>query len=438
MTGLSPGQFVALFGGGPVGDPSLTFNQNFLLDSGSTMAMAALKVPVLTYAGNAGTSYIWNESGILVSTTNNQPRYYHDPVTGAALGILIEGQRDNDIVESADFSTPWTKQNADVSVNTTSGIFGTTTADTLTDQSGNTFHEVFHPEITVTTNTDQAFSVIAKKGTHDFLFMALQRSAQNSCGAVFDLVNGVVGDNDVGDTSGTITLHKMIDVGDGFYLCILVGKSTGASVFPLLGTAGSATPGIWDTISRPVFAGSVEGIILEAAQFEVDISYPSISHIPTAGATARRTAETCSATITTLLGSANTLLISARTGYNAGVVCQIDDGTENQRYRIERNASNEIHVIITDGGTVTDINLGVVADLTDFKVAVRLDDGADYFAASLDGAAVNVPPGGGTLPTVTTIRFGTDTSGDEWNSTIASVKLWNVGKPNAFLQSEAT
>ncbi len=117
------------------------------------------------------------------------------------------------------------------------------------------------------------------------------------------------------------------------------------------------------------------------------------------------------------------------------MVWQIDDGTENERYRIERNSSNEIHVIATDGGVdQADLNLGTVADLTDLKVAVRL--AANDFAASLDGAAV-VTDTSGTLPTVTTSRLGMDTSGNEWGSPIGWAKMFDVGKPNGFLVSAA-
>ena len=158
------------------------------------------------------------------------------------------------------------------------------------------------------------------------------------------------------------------------------------------------------------------------------------SDIPTTTAQVTRAADVDSATVTAQLGTANTMVVSARTGFGAGVVWQIDDGTENERYRVERNASNEIHIITTDGGVdQADLNLGVVADNTDFRVAARF--AAGDFAASLDGAALVT--GVGIMPTITTSRFGMDTAGGEWNSTIADGKLYNVGKGDAFLLTEA-
>ena len=163
------------------------------------------------------------------------------------------------------------------------------------------------------------------------------------------------------------------------------------------------------------------------------------SYIKTEGSSVARSADVDSADISAQLGAENTLFVSARTGLDAGVVCQIDDGTENERYRIERNSSNELRLFVTDGGVeqvgASGLNLGTVADETDFKLAIRL--AANDFAASLDGAAV-VTDTSGSLPTVDTIRFGMDTANDEWNSTIAEGKLFNVGKDDAFLRSLAT
>ena len=87
------------------------------------------------------------------------------------------------------------------------------------------------------------------------------------------------------------------------------------------------------------------------------------------------------------------------------VLAQWDDGTENERLRVERNPAGEMHVIATTaGGADTDLNLGTVADDTDFAVALRAVAGD--FGASLDGAAVVM--GAGAMPSGMDIkRLGT-------------------------------
>ena len=40
------------------------------------------------------------------------------------------------------------------------------------------------------------------------------------------------------------------------------------------------------------------------------------------------------------------------------------------------------------------------------------------------------------MPTVDTIRYGMDTSGDEFNAWIKEGKLWNVNKDSAFIAAQ--
>jgi hypothetical protein len=114
-------------------------------------------------------------------------------------------------------------------------------------------------------------------------------------------------------------------------------------------------------------------------------------------------------------------------------LCQLDDGTEDNRVRIERDTNGEVHVIVTAGGVEqADLDLGAVAVLSSFIVTVRF--GEDDFAASLDGGAV-VADVSGTMPTVDTMRIGHDTTNNQWGSIIKSVELWDVGQDDEFLMS---
>lgn len=147
------------------------------------------------------------------------------------------------------------------------------------------------------------------------------------------------------------------------------------------------------------------------------------SYVPTAAAQVTRAADgitllTSAFNFSALVGI---LVLEAITVGGSGtlVLAQFDDGTSNERIRIERNASNEIHCIVTDGGVAQcDLNLGVVANGTALKVAFawKLND----FAASLNGAVV-VTDVSGTLPTVTTLRVGSGVTG-HWGSTIKKLK----------------
>ena len=424
---------------GIVGDPTLTLHYNYLLDSGSTIAQSVVIGPTPTYTGNGGTSMIWDENATLVSTTNNQPRYDHDPVTGAARGILPEEARTNlQINSEAIDGGGWSKNNLTVNANDIAAPDGNSTADRVTDNSSNGKHNI-HDAIALAGDTFCAFSIFGKAGTKDFIYVNYATGAvdEQHVTAVFNLDSGTVSETEVGTTSGTIALTAIEDAGGGWYRGIMVGKQDAANDFFQPGMAEAATGNSFTADGLPAYVGTSQTAYFWGVQAEVG-DVPT-SYIPTTTSTVTRTADVLSATITSILGAANTLFVSGRTGYGAGVVCQIDDGTENERYRIERNASNELRLYVTDGGVeqvgASGLNLGTVADKTDFKLAIRLE--ANNFASSLDGAAV-VTDASGSLPTVTTLREGRDTTGNYWNSTRSVTKLWNVGKSNAVLVTETT
>ncbi len=157
-----------------------------------------------------------------------------------------------------------------------------------------------------------------------------------------------------------------------------------------------------------------------------------LSDIKTTNAAVTRAADVATNTSPV---AAKTVFIAARTAPGGGtqVLWQRDDGDENERIRIERNSSDEIRFIVTDGGVdQCDLDLGSVADDTDFKVAVRF--AANDFAGSLDAAAV-VTDTGGTIPTITIERFGVDSAGNYWNSTIDRYGNFSRGLPDGTLQN---
>lgn len=163
------------------------------------------------------------------------------------------------------------------------------------------------------------------------------------------------------------------------------------------------------------------------------------SYVPTTSAQVTRARDSLTLAVSSFNFSAlvGILVLEGITAAGSGtlVFAQFDDGTEDERIRIERNASNEIHCIVTDGGVAQcDLNLGAVANSTAFKVAFAWK--ANDFAASLNGAAV-VTDVSGTLPTVTTLRIGSGVTGN-WGATIKKTKhLPRERASNAELQALA-
>lgn len=419
-----------------IGGTDLTLHYNYLLNSGSTIAQSVLKGPPITHTRSTG-GRAWDSAGLLSNVTTNNPRYAHDPAdSNAKLGLLLEGQGDALCLETEDFGTTWTDAVAPLGVetlNSTVAPDGETTADTLGDDAAGTSQ-----------HTLQTFTIADDSNSHTAYFF-IKKTSGATVGPNLHLDysggTGIQSRMTVDTDDGTRvprsgfapTKHGVIDAGDYWrFWMSKANNGTGNTTATIrIYPGGEVLPG-----SGIETASATGTKIFWGCGSEIN-DIPS-SYIPVTTSSVTRAKDVFSSTVTSILGASNTLAVSGRTGLGAGVVCQIDDGTENERYRIERNASNEMRLFVTDGGAeqvgASGLNLGTVADNTDFKLVIRL--AANDFASSLDGAAV-VTDTSGTLPTVTTLREGMDTVGNHWNSTRSATKLWNVGKPDAFLISEA-
>lgn len=138
----------------------------------------------------------------------------------------------------------------------------------------------------------------------------------------------------------------------------------------------------------------------------------------------------------------HTVVISGRTPLGSPasgveqVLWQSDDGTANERTRIIRNSSNEMHGIVTVGGSDTaDLNLGTVADDTDFNVALSV--ATNDIGGVLDGVAATRDTSA-AIPNTTTERPGMDhNSTNQWMGTIARSRKFSGGLVDAEMQDLA-
>lgn len=149
-------------------------------------------------------------------------------------------------------------------------------------------------------------------------------------------------------------------------------------------------------------------------------SFPS-SPIESFGSTVTRAADDLSLATSTFNWSdtAGSVIVNARTALGGGtqVLWCGHDGTSDETITVFRDASDEIHAEWTDGGVVqADLNLGAVADDTEFKVAIAWSAGS--FSGQITGGTRQTDASG-TLPIVDTIQFGADES---------LVNHWNGGK----------
>lgn len=139
---------------------SIDFAQNSALVRGHTTNFNGTPQNQLTVV-RASTATYFDSAGVIQTASNNILRLDYNPATLAALGVLVEEQRSNLIVQSNNFATTWAANSASGAQNTT-GIDGLTSAWTLTDAAGGAlgFYSQTVNGITVATYT---FSAVFKK-----------------------------------------------------------------------------------------------------------------------------------------------------------------------------------------------------------------------------------------------------------------------------------
>jgi len=222
--------------------------------------------------------------------------YVYNGSTWAGPYAQVESaQATNLCTESNDFTTTWSMSQA--------GSF-TLTAANGTGPDGNT--SLTKVEVTDTTNethgllynisgvsgTNYVCSAVVSYGDQQYVGMTLSPSGENFFAAVFDLAAGTQVDTDVGTTSGTLTSSGIVDLGNGLYRIWISGSTTVTdTTTPLiLGSYSSATPS-YDTRGRESYAGT-GGEYFHAGFVDIVAASSISSHIPTAGSTVTRSAQT--------------------------------------------------------------------------------------------------------------------------------------------------
>jgi len=237
-----------------------------------------------SYTGN-GTSgiYIWGaqlvegtspQSYLPTTTRLNVPRL--DYTYGTSPASLMEPQRTNLALYSQQFDdASWTKTNVSVTANSTTSPDGSTNADTFTANGVSAFH-IIEQSFNIVSGSNYTFSVYAKKNTNNFLqIIGGSSNFGLNAWANFDLNNGVVG------SVGSSTTASIVNVGNGWYRCVMVAQGTatsaGTSAFGII-SSSTAGRGEINTLTTSVF--------LYGAQLEQG-TYPS-TYIPTTSTTVTR------------------------------------------------------------------------------------------------------------------------------------------------------
>lgn len=407
----------------------------------------------VTYGGGNNGTY-WNSSGYLVmakydlsETALPSGRRTWDPVTLDPLGLLVEEQRENLQRASQNYSTEYGKDHVGVADDVEMSPEGLTNADLMTGEDSPDYPNTAYVNIdNYQSNASLPFVVSGiYKGKDAGTFVGLTVASYNNGDGrfvqrVFDLDAAAFVMGNVGPVDGVLYADTYVmPLNNGYTFFAFTGlvdpthPSENLSV--LNNVMSSLTNFSVDNRGRTLTRGPGGRFMAHGIQLE-HAPDPSSYIYTTYQGTRVRSADTA----TSASDGAQTIRIRARTPISfpaERVVWSRDDGTVDNSIVVYVSAAGKLRFRVTTGGvSQCDVILGDVEPSIDIQFAVTWS--TDSFRGALGDGAV-VADSLGTVPTVTTDRYGYDGEGLRyWMSTIKTVEYYDDVASDAELAALAS
>lgn len=431
------GTRAALLGGGVFSLASAALQEAGLAFDARDMS-ASVKGHTTNFEGDANglftysspsTKYVRNAAGLLVPGTTM--RFDHD-ASGNKLGLLIEEQRTNLFVRSAEISNAsWSKTRLTVTADQAIAPDGTLSADKI-EPTGNSNNDSWTDQ-TVTTGAVLATnSIYAKPAGLDWIMLYIADSSV--CRAFFNVATGVVGTvaGSASNKSATITQDA-----NGFYRCTLTCTNLAA------GQNVGYSPAEADN-DFSFAAGTTNGLYVWGAQIEAGAF--ATSYIPTTGSQVTRAADNI-----TLLATAFPLNAAEGTVFAEFIPARaISSG--NPRVMRLAGAGNDYMEIAGFSSTPDKYSFiirtaaGFQADLSSASANYNATYGSRFRLAGAYKANDSASSANGNtastdtsvaLPTVTGLALGSTNGGSHLNGHLTRLNYRARRAPDAELQALA-
>ena len=337
------------------------------------------------------------------------PRRDFDGATLACKGLLVEEQRTNIIVGSANFSgggIGWVLDGASLITSATAGPDGSLSATSIVQGTGN--NRTYQFDNSSVTGS-KVFSIYVKPNAGSSLSISAIGGMSPNGPAVINATTGAV----TGFTGAS-----SVAVGNGWYRVFL----------PVTVTVASGSGTYW-LISGPASSVFIWGAQLEAGSF-------ATSYIPTGAATATRTADVASVSTQAFPYSATegTIVVNASSPCIAAIANMItlDNGTTQERIRLLTDVASVKTIVTESNTTQANLSPGSATANTPFKFAVAYK--VNDFAAVVNGSAA-ATDAAGNVPVVNIARLGADSSGNYLNGHIRQITYLPRRISNTELQT---
>ena len=181
----------------------------------------ALKLWLPMMEGAGTTAY--DGSGNGNHGTISGATYTHGIGAPVSQTAVIDWNKGTNLVAYSEEFDQWTANTSSVTANDTTAPDGQTTADKWIPNSGTTSANLRFNSADIATGTDYVFFAFAKAAGFDVIELDFQDSRFSDVNASFNLTSGTIT-----ATGGDNVTEGIIDKGNGWYLCYIVGNSIGS------------------------------------------------------------------------------------------------------------------------------------------------------------------------------------------------------------------
>jgi hypothetical protein len=393
----------------------------------------------ITASGGTGGTRV-NSAGLIVPAS--APRFDYDPITLAARGLLIEEQRTNLLLRSAEFdNASWTKLNATATGGAATGPDGTASADSIAPTASTATHAALQTA-TVTASTTYTATVYMKAAGATHAQLVYDDGASNGAFMNLNLSTGAITRGPEAAGTGTQVAGDVQSAGNGWYRVRVTAQhgSTTArvAVNPLVSSASASGifPSITTTTGDAVY---LWGAQLEAGPF-------ATSYIPTTTAQVTRTADSLvmtganfsswfNAVQGTIYAEADSVAFGGGTG--ARPVFELNDGTSNNRVTAYfRSGAAGLETDVMAGGVNQAALASQVGLLSNTVYKLAAVYAANDFAFAVAAGAV-ATDSAGSVPAVTQLLIGA-TNAAYQNGHLRTLRYYPRRLPDTTLQALTT
>ena len=375
----------------------------------------------------ASTATRVGQNGLIETVAIDLPRLNYDISNGVVQScpsLLLEPASTNLVPYSEDFSNAaWNKIAATITTNSDISPDGTQNSDLFVPSSsgGQIYDGLGSKAASAITYTTSLY--VKQKGLSSLRIYLHGTSNADRGDATFNLSNQTVSFSNNG--AFTNTSASMLNVGNGWYRCILVTTSDTSTSTQLVIRYDGSTD-------------NVSGLNIWGCQTE-EQSYPT-SYIPTTGAIQTRAAETCfgAGTSSTFNSEEGVLYaeISALANDSTNRVITISDGSTSNRVQVYFNSSNGITGGIIVGGSGQAAISYTINIESYLKLAFKykLND----FALWVNGIEVGVDTVGSIPTGLNIIDFDNGAGGSNFYGNTKNIRVFNEALTDAQLQTLTT